>query len=184
MTHEQKIEINRRSGPKMIAEKLFEKYPDNMPKYEEYQDLVYDYLPHLLSALQEVTLSDDIDVYRGVVGGLPVHNITSATIDKNVASEIINNRDMNGTQTATVYKIKIPKGTPVICYTNNLLLGDDHKGFNDEQKEILFDANLLEFEVKNVESNDMVNAPGQHGTRNVNYITLEGTLKEEQKMHI
>ena len=175
------------SKKELIAEKIFQQYNDEMPTFNEYSKLIYEYLDPLLSSLQKVVTDDDIIVYRGIVNdysnknNTDIKNITSTTIDKEVASNFVLNRDINNRNSGIVYKIIIPKGTPVICFTNNIMKGDNSFGFNDDQHEIMFDANLLDFKVNDAEFEIVNKKSNDKGNEmSVQYITLEGMLKDNK----
>lgn len=143
--------IFNKSNDKLIANKIFAQFPNSMPSYEQYKNLIVTYLPHLIQALNKVTIDEDIVVYRGTNNpynedfSIPL----STTLEKITAREFIDNRAKNEQETGAYYKITIPKGSPLIFYSHELLTGETNEKspFPDEQQEVLIDGSLYEFEV-------------------------------------
>lgn len=162
-----------------IVDKIFSRYPDELPSYEQYKELIYKYINPLLSSLKKVTLDEDIIVFRGDNSQYELAGITSTTIDKQMANSFIDNRNPDHDQVGILYRIKIPKGAPVICFTDELIYGKNssHSGFSDSQSEIIFDADLFDFQQKygpidfNIQGNCKKAAV---------YIDVEATLKSKE----
>ena len=162
-----------------IVDKIFSRYPDELPSYEQYKELIYKYINPLLSSLKKVTLDEDIIVFRGDNSQYELAGITSTTIDKQMANSFIDNRNPDHDQVGILYRIKIPKGSPVICFTDELIYGKNssHSGFSDSQSEIIFDADLFDFQQKygpidfNIQGNCKKAAV---------YIDVEATLKSKE----
>lgn len=162
-----------------IVDKIFSRYPDELPSYEQYKELIYKYINPLLSSLKKVTLDEDIIVFRGDNSQYELAGITSTTIDKQMANSFIDNRNPDHDQVGILYRIKIPKGAPVICFTDELIYGKNssHSGFSDSQSEIIFDADLFDFQQKY--SPIDFNIQGNFKKAAV-YIDVEATLKSKE----
>lgn len=162
-----------------IVDKIFSRYPDELPSYEQYKELIYKYINPLLSSLKKVTLDKDIIVFRGDNSQYELAGITSTTIDKQMANSFIDNRNPDHDQVGILYRIKIPKGAPVICFTDELIYGKNssHSGFSDSQSEIIFDADLFDFQQKY--SPIDFNIQGNFKKAAV-YIDVEATLKSKE----
>lgn len=162
-----------------IVDKIFSRYPDELPSYEQYKELIYKYINPLLSSLKKVTLDEDIIVFRGDNSQYELAGITSTTIDKQMANSFIDNRNPDHDQVGILYRIKIPKGAPVICFTDELIYGKNssHSGFSDSQSEIIFDADLFDFQQKY--SPIDFNIQGNFNKAAV-YIDVEATLKSKE----
>ena len=162
-----------------IVDKIFSRYPDELPSYEQYKELIYKYINPLLSSLKKVTLDEDIIVFRGDNSQYELAGITSTTIDKQMANSFIDNRNPDHDQVGILYRIKIPKGAPVICFTDELIYGKNssHSGFSDSQSEIIFDADLFDFQQKY--SPIDFNIQGNFKKAAV-YIDMEATLKSKE----
>ena len=162
-----------------IVDKIFSRYPDELPSYEQYKELIYKYINPLLSSLKKVTLDEDIIVFRGDNSQYELAGITSTTIDKQMANSFIDNRNPDHDQVGILYRIKIPKGAPVICFTDELIYGKNssHSGFSDSQSEIIFDAGLFDFQQKY--SPIDFNIQGNFKKAAV-YIDVEATLKSKE----
>lgn len=162
-----------------IVDKIFSRYPDELPSYEQYKELIYKYINPLLSSLKKVTLDEDIIVFRGDNGQCELTGITSTTIDKQMANSFIDNRNPDHDQIGILYRIKIPKGTPVICFTDELIYGKNssHSGFSDSQSEIIFDADLLDFQQKHSPIDFNIQSDFKKAAV---YIDVEATLKSKE----
>ena len=85
-------------------------------------------------------------VYRGIAGnnGLLVDDrgFISTSLSLATADEFskMSERRNNGLRAPRVYKIIIPKGSYVICYSNDLFKGNGSNRFDEPQQEVLFDA--------------------------------------------
>lgn len=84
-----------------------------------------------------------------------------------------------------LYKITISKGSPIICFTDELLYGKDknQSGFNDSQSEIIFDENLfnLEYNYDNpIDFNEQNNGVDKAAV----YIIVKATPKENNEKKI
>lgn len=163
-----------------IGEKIFRQFPNELPTYEQYKILIYNNIKPLLTSLKKITLDEDLVVFRGDNGNNyeNIKGITSTTISKKQAKDFIENRDQSHKQTGLLYKITIPKGSPVICFTDELLYGKDknQSGFNDSQGEIIFDENLfdLEYNYDNpIDFNEQDNGVDKAAV----YITVKATPK-------
>ena len=131
-----------------IGEKFLNKYPNSLPSKNEYSELILKYLPHILSALNKVTLTEDIVVYRGTSGNSELTDcaLLSTSLDREQAKVFIDARYKGDNRIGNLYKILIPKGSPVIGFTTELLSGNlgEHP-MGDEQREILIDTSLFDF---------------------------------------
>ena len=131
----------------LVADNYFAtNFSNGIPTFEQYQEMVINYFKPLLSSLSKVTLEDDITVYRGVNSGeLDLSGIISTSLSPDIASTF-EDRGANTNQKAFI-RIRLPKGSPVIMYTNNLLERypqeyDDN--FKEPQKELAFNSELYE----------------------------------------
>lgn len=132
--------------PTMLSE-FFRQYPHHtFQNKDDYKNAIYYCINQVKSALKKCQLSDDIVVYRGIAGdnGLLVNDrgfistsLSLATADE--FSKMLERRN-NGIKAPRVYKIIIPKGSYVICYSNDLFKGDGSNRFDEPQQEVLFDA--------------------------------------------
>lgn len=162
-----RVRDSREQNDLTIGEIFLDKYPNGLPSKEEYKDLIINYLPYVLSALNKVTLTEDIVVYRGTSGNRELTDcaLLSTSLDKDKAKEFIKARDKDGNQKGTLYKIIIPKGSPVIAYTTELISGKiGNHPIRDDQREVLIDSNLYDFEcIDSIEEYDYRN-PISHKT--------------------
>ena len=135
-----------------LSEKLLSKYPNFLPSKAEYSRLVLTYIPHLISALNKIVLSEDVVVYRGFNGLKTLNDnvILSTTASKEIAKDFIFRVGVENQKQGNLYRILLPKGSPVICFTSKLMGARycDHP-FRDSQKEILIDSRLFNFEYIN-----------------------------------
>ena len=132
---------------KLVADSFFsDNFNSGVPTFDQYQNLIIRYYAPLMSALSKVTLNEDMVVYRGVSSGeLDMTGIISTTLDPTVAPSF-QKRDVNSEQKAFI-RIRLPKGSPVIMYTNNILENfpkqyDDN--LKESQKELAFNSELYE----------------------------------------
>lgn len=132
---------------KLVADSFFsDNFNGGVPTLDQYQNLIIRYYAPLMSALSKVTLNEDMVVYRGVSSGeLDMTGIISTTLDPTVAPSF-QKRDVNSEQKAFI-RIRLPKGSPVIMYTNNILEKfpkqyDDN--LKESQKELAFNSELYE----------------------------------------
>lgn len=138
------------------VERLFGKYPDKTPELRDYTDIVLSSIPLLESALSKVEIPEDIVVYRGTTKGTALVSdgrFLSTTCSLRVASEFLNESDRveavqhNNLQ---IYQITIPKGSPLIVFTDDMFLDEYREGrvFGEEQAEVLIDPFNFDFKFK------------------------------------
>ena len=85
----------------------------------------------------------------------------STTIDSNIALSFLNSVTRKNNGKSVIYKINLPKGSPVAFFSTELFTGTlDEKNanaFGDAQKEVLIDADNFDFEILSVKTiNDTV----------------------------
>lgn len=126
---------------------------------EEYIDKMQLWCSQAESAFKKVTTDGDIFVYRGAMPeelgnntnkgtNVSQNRFISTTTDLRIAQQFWNYRD-NESQEVVLYKIKIPRGTPAIFYTSSLFEEEQiHKGFPDEQREVLLDGSLIDMDIE------------------------------------
>ena len=132
--------------PAMLSE-FFRQYSyHTFQNKDDYKNAIYYCINQVKSALKKCQLSDDIVVYRGIAGnnGLLVDDrgFISTSLSLATADEFskMSERRNNGLRAPRVYKIIIPKGSYVICYSNDLFKGNGSNRFDEPQQEVLFDA--------------------------------------------
>lgn len=159
--------------------------PDYLVSIEQYKEIVANYLPHLTTALQKVQLPEDLVVYRGVNASNDTslnNGLLSTSIYPSQTLQFIENRPTNQ-KDKIIYKIFLPKGSPVICFTNEIFTGRMNKTnpFADEQKEILIDPNLFSFKLLTVSKGN--NLPSLSNTSDkiegISIVSLEAIPNEE-----
>ena len=159
--------------------------PDYLVSIEQYKEIVANYLPHLTTALQKVQLPEDLVVYRGVNASNDTslnNGLLSTSIYPSQTLQFIENRPTNQ-KDKIIYKIFLPKGSPVICFTNEIFTGrtNETNPFADEQKEILIDPNLFSFKLLTVSKGN--NLPSLSNTSDkiegISIVSLEAIPNEE-----
>ena len=159
--------------------------PDYLVSIEQYKEIVANYLPHLTTALQKVQLPEDLVVYRGVNTSNETslnNGLLSTSIYTSQTLQFIENRPTDQ-KNKIIYKIFLPKGSPIICFTNEIFTGkkNENDPFADEQKEILIDPNLFSFKLLTVSKGNklpsLLNASDK--IDEVSIISLEAIPKEE-----
>ena len=150
--------VNSRRKEKIIwkqpnALERVEKEYKGIPNITMYRELVLKSIPYLESALNKIKIIEDIYVYRGVVGNelAPDQRFLSTTCKSTVAYAFMYDRLQNSKKQKdcyNVFEIKIPKGSPVIAFTDDLFTDELREGsvFCEEQQEILIDPINFEFE--------------------------------------
>lgn len=139
------------SSQRLRIDDIFDKYPRKLPSLEQYTKLVLDSLIHIESALKKVSLDEDIVVYRGVIdSNLENENniFLSTTMDIKQVREFIKVRsNQKRSNKVKIIRIIIPKGSPLIAYTSELMAGkiNEEFPFGDSQKEILLDSANYDF---------------------------------------
>lgn len=143
---------------KYIIDEIFDRYNHFIDK-EIYIKYVLESIPLIESATKKIETTEDIVVYRSVrsnstLDEIPNH-FMSTTIDMEVTNIFIKDtkRKINSMNHAKIIKIIIPKGSPVIAYTDDLFLGIG-KGevFGEPQQEILIDPKNFTFNKKEYET--------------------------------
>ena len=149
----------------LVADNYFaSNFYNGIPTFDEYKDTVIRYFPPLMSSLSKITLENDITVYRGVSSGtLDLSGIISTTLDPSVTA-MFRDRIPDSEQKAFI-RIKLPKGSPVIIFTNNLLERfpkeyDDN--LKESQKELAFDSELFELVDYKQSTETTIDENGKH----------------------
>lgn len=117
---------------------------------------VHNIIPNLKSALNKVRTDRDLTVYRVTLNSEDANlqdrtAIASTTLGLKFAKQFLSNRrfeSSNMNADAVFMKIKIPKGSPILIHSNELLTGREinpENPFLDEQKEITIDPTLFNF---------------------------------------
>lgn len=168
------------------VERLFGKYPDKTPSKSEYTSIVLSSIPLLESALSKVEAPEDIVVYRGTTKGNCLVNdgrFLSTTRSLNVARDFLGEDDRVKSSKyyyPDIYQIVIPKGSPLIVFTNDLFMDRIEEGevFDEPQSEILIDPFNFDFKDKYVNSERI--ADGTLVSR-INYVAVP-KVKERNQM--
>lgn len=138
---------------------IFGKYAQNLgiPPLEEYKQLIINSIPLIEKAMNKIVLPEDIVVYRGIPSNSDSflkfpNQFLSTSLSPVVAREFLE-RDIEGAeaQIKAFYKITLPAGSNALFFTREILTGNlskenqDYIHF-DEQREVLIDSNLFDFE--------------------------------------
>ena len=129
---------------------------ERLLSYDEYKKIVYEYLPLVEEAVKKCPLSDNFTLYRAVKTN-DYSNLGNGFISTttNIESTFAY-FERQGTEEQILYRINIPKGSPAIIFSTELLTGetDDKNPFIDGDKEILIDSKNYSFVIKNVKIYD------------------------------
>lgn len=148
------------SNPKSV-ERLFSIFQNKTPNKKEYTNIVLLSIPLLESALSKIETTEDIIVYRGTTGIDVTHDerLLSTSISLNIAKSFATNEERieenKRTYFPNIIQLIIPKGSPVIVYTDDLFTDhyEESRTFNEEQQEILIDPKNFTFNMNYVNSN-------------------------------
>lgn len=144
-----------KQNPKSVinALKKFENNGYVIPSYTDYSNIILNSIPLIESALKKCELSDDIVVYRGIANHEcnleNDHSFLSTTSSFQEAEKFskMEDRSNKGVLESDVYKMIIPKGSTVICFSNDLLNDNRDDDFDESQKEILIDSDNFDLEL-------------------------------------
>lgn len=131
---------------------------NNLIPYGNFKELVLDSITSLEKSLKSVTIDEPITVYRGVsTDDISKKEIgfLSTTINPEVALSFLNSDVRKENGKSIIYKINLPKGSPVNFYSTEIFTGsldENHSAgaFGDGQKEVLIDADNFNFETVNI----------------------------------
>ena len=123
---------------------------ERLLSYDEYKKIVYEYLPLVEEAVKKCPLSDNFTLYRAVKTN-DYSNLGNGFISTttNIESTFAY-FERQGTEEQILYRINIPKGSPAIIFSTELLTGetDDKNPFIDGDKEILIDSQNYSFVIE------------------------------------
>ena len=170
------------------VERLFGKYPDKTPGKGEYISIVLASIPLLMSALSKVEAPEDMIVYRGTTKGnclVKDGRFLSTSCSLSVAKNFLDESDRVKSSKyyyPDIYQIVIPKGSPLIVYTNDLFMDriEEGKVFDEPQSEILIDPFNFEFKSKYVNSEYI--ADGTLVSR-INYVAVPKVVRRLDDVH-
>lgn len=117
---------------------------------------VHNIIPNLKSALNTVCTDRDLTVYRVTLNSRDSNlqdrtAITSTTLSLKFAKQFLRERrfESGDVNTDAIFmKIKIPRGSPVLIHSNEIITGreiDPENPFLDEQREVTIDPTLFDF---------------------------------------
>ena len=167
------------------VERLFGIYPDDTPSESEYIRIVLNSIPLLGSALSKVEAPEDMVVYRGTAKGTSLVNdgrFLSTSCSLNVARDFLGDDERVNSSKCycpDIYQIVIPKGSPLIVFTDDLFMDriEDGRVFDEVQSEILIDPFNYDFKIKYVNSEHI--ADGTLVSR-VNYVAVPKAMERNQ----
>ena len=125
----------------------------NLVEYNKFKKIILNSISQLEKALKKVTLDKPLTVYRGIRSDDIFKKETgflSTTINSDTALYFLDNRYKEN-DFAVVFKIDLPKGSPVAFYSRELFMGEideELDAFADDQEEVLIDSNNYDFEIK------------------------------------
>ena len=178
------LDRNRGKNPPSI-ERIFSKFTNGTPTKHEWTILTLNAIPILERALSKVTTKEDIVVYRGTTGISLEEDkrFISTSLSLYIARKFSTNeeRKKNPNGIPTICQIVIPKGSPLIIFSDDFYTDRYVEGqvFNDEQREIIIDPIHYQFKSKYIRC-----GANQHGlATRINYeaIPLEPELTLEDK---
>lgn len=178
------LDRNRGRNPKSV-ERLFSQFKNETPTKTEWTILTLNAIPILERALSKVTTKEDIVVYRGTTGISLEEDkrILSTSLSLNVAREFATNeeRKKNPYSVPTICQIVIPKGSPLIVFSDDFYTDRYAEGqvFNDPQREIIIDPIHYNFKSKYIRCG--ANQNGLATRINYEAIPLQPELTLEDK---